>query len=119
MVYELVAAGMMINATTVVLEPIFWSRELSPASQSAHAISNEQPTSQRLDEHVDTLVPELVSASREQVDGVLEVKVVVSVEVSADEVVDLFLGLDVQVLELVHRRELLDVKTVRQDTVCP
>ena len=119
MVYELVAAGMMMNATTVVLEPIFWSRELSPASQSAHAISNEQPTSQRLDEHVHTLVPELVSPSREQVDGVLEVKVVVSVEVSADEIVDLLLGLDVQVLELVHGRELLDVEAVRQDTVFP
>lgn len=32
-----------------------------------------------------------------------------TVEVTSDEVVDLLLGLDVQVLELVHSRKLLDV----------
>jgi hypothetical protein len=42
----------------------------------------------------------------------------VTVEVAADEVVDLLLGLDVEVLELVHGRELDDVETVGQDAVC-
>lgn len=74
-------------------------------------------TSEGLDEHVDTLVSELVSTSSEHVDGVFEVKVVVAVKVTSDEVVDLFLGLDVQVLELVHGRKLLDVETVRQDSI--
>lgn len=35
------------------------------------------------------------------------------VEMTPDEVVDLLLGLDVEVLELVHGGELLDVETVR------
>lgn len=74
-------------------------------------------TSKRLDEHIHTLVPVLVSSGSEQVDGVLEVKVIMTVEVTPDEIVDLLLGLDVQVLEFVHRGEFDDVETVGQDTV--
>ena len=41
-----------------------------------------------------------------------------TVEVTPDKVVDLLLGLNVQVLELVHGRKLLDIETVGQDTIC-
>lgn len=75
-------------------------------------------TCKRLDKHVDTFVPELVSTSSEQVECVFKVKVVMTVEVTSDKIVDLLLGLDVQVLELVHGRKLLDVETVGQDTIC-
>ena len=40
-----------------------------------------------------------------------------TVEVSPDEIVDLLLGLDVEVLELVHGRKLLDIETVGQNTI--
>jgi hypothetical protein len=119
MVYELVAAGMMIKATTVVLDPIFCNRWLSPACERNDPLQKTQlRTGKRFDEHVDTLVSELVSSSSEQVDGVFQVKVVVPVEVTSDKVVDLLLGLDMQVLELVHGSELDHVQTVRQDTIC-
>lgn len=105
-----------MKATTVVLEPIFWRRPFNPDCQLPSA-RNRILTSKRLDEHVNTFVPEFVSTSGEQIDGVFQVKVVVAVEVTSDEIVDLLLGLHVQVLEFVHSSELLDVQTVRQDTI--
>jgi hypothetical protein len=41
-----------------------------------------------------------------------------TVEMTPDEIIDLFLGLDVEVLEFVHCSELLDIETVRKDSVC-
>jgi hypothetical protein len=40
-----------------------------------------------------------------------------AVEMTSNEIVNLLLGLDVQVLELVHGSKLLDVQTVGQDTI--
>jgi hypothetical protein len=92
-----------------------WSVSLGtvPASVGIYVL-----TRQGLDEHINTFVPVLVSAGSEQVDGVLQVKVIVAVEVASDEVVNLLLGLDVQVLELVHRGELDHIQTVGQDPIC-
>lgn len=70
-----------------------------------------------LDEHVAALVPVLVPAGREEVQRVIRVEVVVAVEVAAHEVVDLLLGLLVQVLELVHGAELCDVEAVGEHAV--
>jgi hypothetical protein len=69
-------------------------------------------TSKRLDKHINTFVPELVSSSSEQVKSVVEIEIVMTVEVSSDEIINLLLGLNVEVLELVHGSELLDVETV-------
>ncbi len=113
MVYELVAAGMMMKATTVVLDPIFCRRWLSPGERGDAIQSSCQPThacqrlrveltGQTLKEHIHTLVPEFVSTGGKDVDGVLEIKVVMTVEVTSDEIVDLCLGQCVEVLELVH-----------------
>jgi hypothetical protein len=74
-------------------------------------------TCQRFDEHVHTLIPVLVPSRSEEVQRVLRIEVVVAVEMSSYEVIDLDLGLLMQVLELMGRRELLDVETVGQDTV--
>ena len=74
-------------------------------------------TSKRLDKHIDTFVPELISTSSEQVKGVVEIEIVMTVEMTSNKVVDLFLGLDVEVLELVHGGEFLDVETVRKNSV--
>jgi hypothetical protein len=79
---------------------------------------NKILTRQRFNEHVNTLVPEFVSTGGEHVDGVFQVKVVVAVEVTTDEFVDLLLRHCVQVLEFVHGRELFHVETVGQDAVC-
>ena len=72
---------------------------------------------QRFDEHIHTLIPELISASREEVKRVFRVEIVMSVEVAAHKIVYLLLGLLVQVLELVHGRELGHVQTIGQHTV--
>ena len=83
----------------------------------AQVMNESRLTRKTLDEHVHTLVPELVSSSSEEVHGILKVEVVMTIKVASNEVVDLLLGLNVQVLELVHRRELLDVETVREDAI--
>ena len=44
-----------------------------------------------LHEHVDTLIPVLVTASGEEVKGVVQIKVIVAIKVTPDEVVDLVL----------------------------
>lgn len=72
---------------------------------------------QGLDEHVDTFIPVLVSASSEDVERVVGLKVVVTVEMTSNEVVDLLLGLLMKVLELVNGRKLGDVEAVGQNTV--
>jgi len=93
-------------------------RSVSSRFHAAQLGSDRSLTGQTLEEHVDTLVPVLVPSGGEHVDRVLEVKVVVSVKVTSDELVDLGLGEGVQVLELVHRLELDNVETVGEDSVC-
>lgn len=112
-----------MKATTVVLEPDFCSLWLRPERKSRDKECDSTLetcilTSQRFNKHVNTLVPELVSPGGEHVDGVFQIKVVVSVEVTTNEFVDLLLGHCVQVLEFVHGRKLFHVQTVRQDTIC-
>ena len=71
-------------------------------------------TSQRLDKEVAPFISELVTASDEEIQRVVEVKVVVAVKVTADKLVDFLLFDLVQVLELVHRLEFDHVQPVRQ-----
>lgn len=40
-----------------------------------------------------------------------------TIEMTSDKVINLLLGLDVEVLELVHGCEFLDVETVGKDTI--
>jgi len=40
-----------------------------------------------------------------------------TIEMTSDEIVNLLLGLNVEVLELVHSSEFLDVETVGEDTI--
>lgn len=72
---------------------------------------------QRLNKHVNTLIPELVTTSSEKIECVINIEVVVAIEMSADKVVDLLLCLLVQVLELVNSRELCDVETIGQNAI--
>lgn len=74
-------------------------------------------TGQRLDKHVDTLVSELVTAGSEEVEGVINVEIVVTVEVSSYKVMDLFLGLLMEVLEFVDSGEFGNVEAIGQDTI--
>ena len=74
-------------------------------------------TSQTLEEHVNTLVPVLVSSSSEHVNGILHIKVIMTVKVTLDKLVDLGLGQGVEVLKLVHGLEFDHVETVGKDTV--
>lgn len=70
-----------------------------------------------LDEYVGPLVPVLVAAGDEEVEGFVEIEVVVAVEVTADELVDLLLGDRVKILKLVKGRKFLHVQSVRRDEV--
>jgi hypothetical protein len=72
---------------------------------------------QRLNEHVNALIPEFVTTSSEEIQCVINIEVVVAIEMSADKVVDLLLCLLVQVLEFVDSRELGDVETIGQNAV--
>lgn len=73
--------------------------------------------SQRLNEHIHTLISVLVTSSSEEVESLVRVKIVVSIEVAADKIVDALLVGLVKVLELVGSAEFLHVQTVGQDTV--
>lgn len=75
-------------------------------------------TGERLDEHVNTLVAVLVPTGGEEVQSVVQIEVVVTVEMATYEIVDLLLGDSVKVLELVHCGELGDVQTVGEDSIC-
>jgi hypothetical protein len=72
---------------------------------------------ERLNEHVDTLIPEFVTASSEHVKGIVRIKIIVPVEVTPYKVMNLLLGLLVQVLELVDSGELGDVETIGKDAI--
>jgi hypothetical protein len=74
-------------------------------------------TSKRLDKHINTFIPKLVSTSSEQVERVVQIEIVMTIEMTSDKVVNLLLGLDVEVLEFVHGSELLDVETIGEDTI--
>ena len=51
------------------------------------------------------------------VEGIFQIEIVGSVEVTANEFVDFRLALGVKILEFVHRLELDDIKTVGEDAV--
>lgn len=59
----------------------------------------------------------LDSIKRAYVEGVLQVEVVGSIEVATNKLVNLSLALRMQVLEFVHRLELYDIETVRENAV--
>lgn len=65
----------------------------------SHLLEAVVEARERLDEHVHALVAVLVATSSEEVERLVEVKVVVAVEVASDKVVDLLLRDGVQVLE--------------------
>lgn len=73
--------------------------------------------SERLDEHIHTLITVLVTPSSEEVQSVFQIEVIVAVEMPSDEVVNLFFRLSVEVLELVHGRKLDDIQAVGKDTI--
>jgi hypothetical protein len=78
---------------------------------------SEGLTSKRLDKHINTFIPKLVSTSSEQIKRVVQIEIVMTIEMTSNEIVNLLLGLNVEVLEFVHSCELLDVKTVGEDTI--
>jgi hypothetical protein len=109
----------MMNATTVVLDPASLSRWLSPGSQllASHHREKERLTSKRFNKHINTFVPKFVSTSSEEVQSVVQIEIVMTIEMSSNEIINLFLGLNVEILEFVHCCKLLDVQTVGQDTI--
>ncbi|KAI6772502.1 hypothetical protein HG530_003460 [Fusarium avenaceum] len=72
---------------------------------------------QRLDEHVNTLIPELITTGSEEVQCVVDVEIEVTVEMTSNKIVNLLLCLLVQVLELVNGRELGDIETIGKNTI--
>lgn len=71
----------------------------------------------RFDKHIDTLVSVLVSAGSEKVECIIEIKVVVTIEMTSYKVIDNILLDGMQILEFVHGLEFDDVEPVRQNSV--
>ncbi len=72
---------------------------------------------QGLNEHVHAFVPVLVSPGGEEIQRVLGLEIDVAVEMTAHEIMNLLLVLLMQVLELVHGREFLDVEAIGDDAI--
>ena len=112
----------MRNATTVTSLPVDYSRGVSPKRKIRFSLdvrsefgSNLEivvKSGQRFDEKVGPFVAELVAAGDEEVQRLIKVKIVVSIEVAPDKLVDLLLGQRVQVLELVQSGELLHIQSI-------
>ena len=63
------------------------------------------------------LVSVFVTSSRKEVEGVLGIEIVMSVEMTSYKIVNLLLGLLMQVLEFVGGSEFGDVHAIREYTV--
>ncbi|KAF1764284.1 hypothetical protein GCK72_004231 [Caenorhabditis remanei] len=74
-------------------------------------------TCQRFDEHVTAFIREFVTAGGEKVEGFVQIEIQMTVEMTANELIDLLLVLSVQILELVESGELDDVETVRRENI--
>ena len=77
----------------------------------------QKPTSESFHKHVNTLISVLVPPGGEEIEGVIQIKVVVAIEVPTNKVIDLLLGDLMEVLEFMHGAEFDDVEAVRKDTV--
>ena len=64
------------------------------------------------------LISVLVSSSGEEVERIVEIEIVVTVEMTSNEIVDLLFRDLVKILEFVHRREFDDVQSVREYSIC-
>ena len=107
-----------MKAITVVFEPSFWRRWLRPVEAQRQSLTEQyELTGQALDKHVHTLVAELISTGGEHVNRVLEIEVVMTIEMPANKVVDLFFRLDVKILKFVHRSKFDDVEAVGKNAV--
>lgn len=69
----------------------------------------ERLTSKRFNKHINTFIPKLISTSSEEVQSIIQIEIVMTIEMTSDEIVNLLFGLDVEVLEFVHCCKLLDV----------
>ena len=100
----------MVSARTIV-------RGSSDSKMNGEKKRGKRHTSKRFNKHINTLVPKLVSTGSEEVKSVVQIEIVMTVEMSSDEIINLFLGLNVEILEFVHCCEFLDIQTVGQDTI--
>ncbi|MEY4670030.1 MAG: hypothetical protein RL518_2729, partial [Pseudomonadota bacterium] len=73
--------------------------------------------SEGLDEDIHPFVQVLVAPAREEIQGSVEIERVARKEVTHDELMNPFLVLEVEVLKLVQRRELVGIKPVRKHEV--
>jgi hypothetical protein len=103
---------------SLAFSPVGEERPVSLARVPWSTTTHQKPTSKRLNIHIQPFVPMLQPPRRKKIKRVVQIKVVVPVPVRPDKLVDLFLVPRVQVLELVHRLEFLDVEAVWHDSVC-
>lgn len=72
---------------------------------------------QGFDEHIHPFVSVLIPPSREEVQRIVRLEVIVAVEMSSYEVMDLLFRLLMQILELVHSGEFLHVQAIGQYSI--
>lgn len=73
--------------------------------------------SQRLNEHIRTLVPKLVPSGNEQIQRFLQIKIEMSVKVSARKFVNFLLCNGMQILKFMNCRKFLHIQSVRRYNV--
>lgn len=69
-------------------------------------------TGEGFNKHIDALVAIFVSTGSEKVEGIVEIKVIMTVEMATDEIVDDILFDGMQILKFVHGTEFDDIETV-------
>jgi hypothetical protein len=66
-----------------------------------------------LDKHIHALIPVFVPPRREEVQCIIQVKVIMSIKMSTDKIINDVLLDGMQVLKLVHSLEFNHVETIR------
>jgi len=74
-------------------------------------------TGKRLNKHINTLVPILIPPRGKHIQGVIQIKIIIAIEMAPDELIDLSLGGGMHILEFMHGLKLDDVQAIGQYAV--
>lgn len=69
-------------------------------------------SSEGFNKHIDAFIPVLVSTSGEEVKGIIEIEIIMTIKMTSNKFVDDILLDSVQILEFMHRLEFDDIQTI-------
>jgi len=71
-------------------------------------------TGKRLDKHIDTLIPILIPPCGKHVQGIVQIKIIIAIEMAPNELIDFSLGGSMHILEFMHSLKLDDIQAIGQ-----